>query len=104
MAKKIIYITERAGLNSLGEQIDGFEIAVSWDRQTALNAAEEDYNHVLPRYRSKNEWILWGRTYDGEESDAKAAWAEMLDASAWLSDDTIAEYEKLDFAVEEDSE
>lgn len=89
MGKKIIYIAERQEKND-----DNHEIAVSWDRQTVLNAAEEDYNHVLPRYRSKNEWILWGRTYDGEESDARSAWAEMLD-DAWLSDDTIAEYEKL---------
>lgn len=98
MTKKIIYITERQEKNG-----DNHEIAVSWDRKTALSAAEEDYNHVLPRYRSKNDWILWGRYYDGDQTDVNAAWAEMLD-DAWLSDDTIAECETLNFAVEEDFE
>lgn len=92
---KIIYIAMRVPANNLSG--DNFDVAVSWSKEDAVEGARDDYFHLTPRERKRNEYILYGRKCPLDIDDAAGAWHEMC--SEWIGqeDDAIVESSTLRF-------
>lgn len=71
---------------------DSYDIKVTFNKEEAIKAYEDDFFHLTAAEKLTYEYILWTYRYEGSEELAQDAWREMSDV-CWIDDEYVIETE-----------